>query len=171
MKKAILSFSLTGNNCALAKSLAEELEIDYIEVKTVRKFTKGTLVLDIFFDRVPKVKPLPETLKHYDELIFMGPTWMGQVATPLRTYLEYLKNTTQKYAFISVCGGAKGANPNIEEQLMKRTGRAPEISAQLHTASLVPDDVKEDVKATTDYRLLAEDVKTFTRKAMEDLNW
>lgn len=171
MKKIIVSFSLTGNNCALAKKLAEELKIDHIEVETVRKFKMGTLILDIIFKRIPKVKPAPVTLNNYDEIIFMGPMWMGQVATPLRAYFEYMKNTTQKYSFLSVCGGAKGGNQNLKEQFIERTGRAPEISAEFHIANLVTEEVKEDIKAKTDYKLSVEDVETFTQKAMEVLSW
>ena len=170
MKTAIVSYSLTGNNCALAKSLAEKTNIKHIEVKTVKKFGMGALIMDIMFKRAPKVTPEPSVLDDYDNIIFMGPLWMGQAATPLRRYFAHLKGSGKKYSFISVCGGAKGGNQNLAEQFIQRIGSEPEHLLELHTANLVDETVKEDIKATTDYKLTDADIESFTLKTMEAIS-
>ena len=167
MNTAIISYSLTGNNCALAESLAKKTNAKHIEVKTVKKFGMGTLIMDIMFKRAPKVTPAPSVLDEYDSIIFMGPLWMGQAATPLRRYFAYLKGSGKKYSFISVCGGAKGGNQNLQEQFIQRIGHAPENLLELHTSNLVDESVKEDIKATTDYKLTGADVEDFTLRALE----
>ncbi len=169
MKTVIVSYSLTGNNCALAQNLAEKAGVEHVEVRTLKKFGMGTLLMDIIFKRAPKVEPSPEILDEFENIIFMGPLWMGQAATPLRSYFAYLKGSSKKYSFISVCGGAKDGNQNLEEQFIQRIGYAPEHLLELHTANLVDESVKQDIKATTDYKLTDEDVKLFVNQVMKAL--
>jgi len=162
MKTAVISYSLTGNNEALANSVAEELAVEHIRVTEPRRRTMVSIVLDMIFGRTPQVQPTASRLENYDLILFCGPVWMGQVATPLRAYLKYLKTGLRRYAFISISGGADGANTKLTGELKKRVGREPIALIDLHIADLLPPDPKPVRKVTSAYRIDDRDIEKLT---------
>lgn len=162
MKTMVISYSLTGNNEALANRIAEEFEAERIKITEPKPRTMGTIVLDLIFKRTPKVQPIPDRLKNHDLILFFGPVWIGQVATPLRAYLKQLENNPCRYAFISISGGADGPNPKLADELKKRVGREPVAVIDLHIADLLPSDPKPTRKITSAYQLNNEDIKKLT---------
>ena len=169
MNIAVISYSMTGNNQALAKSVAEKISAEHIIVTEDKPRSNGTIIGDLLLGKTPKVRPAPADLKKYDAVILAGPVWIGKVATPLRAYLRYLKKDKSRYAFISISGGALGPNPKLGGELTKRTGRQPEALVDLHIAGLMPGDAKAERKDTSAYRLTAEDVEKLTDAAVSNL--
>lgn len=169
MKIAVISYSLTGNNEALANSIAEEFGVEHIKIKESKPRTMGSIVLDLIINRTPQVQPIPDTLEKYDLILFFGPIWMGQVATPLRAYLKHLKTNLCKYAFISISGGADGANPKLAGELKKRVGKEPIALIDRHIADLLPSDPKPARKDTSAYRINNEDIKKLSDTIMKTL--
>jgi hypothetical protein len=162
MKIAVVSYSLTGNNGALAASVAEECAAEHIKITETKSRTMGSIFADLIFGRTPRVQPVPDILEKYDLILFFGPVWVGQAATPLRAYLKHLKTNTRKYAFISLSGGADNANPKLADELKKRTGAEPVALIDLHIADLLPSDPKPTRKATSAYRINDGDLKKLT---------
>lgn len=162
MKIAVISYSLTGNNEALANCIAEELAVEHIKIKEPKVRNIGSIVLDLIINRTPWVKPMPSRLENYDLVLLFGPIWMGHVATPLRTYLKNIETNLCKYAFISISGGADGVNPKIAGELKKRAGKEPILLMDLHIADLLPSHSKPVRKDTSAYRLNNEDIKKLT---------
>lgn len=80
MKILAISYSLTGNNEALAKSVARELAAEHLKITEPKSRTIGSIVIDMIFNRTPQVQPMPDRLGHYDLILFFAPIWMGQVA-------------------------------------------------------------------------------------------
>lgn len=158
MKIAIISYSFTGNNKALAERVARQLSADHIPVSENKSRSMGTIVWDMMFNRSPQVKPAPDTLGNYDLLLFSGPVWMGQIAAPLRAYCKHLKSHPKKYGFFSINGGADGSNPKLANELEKRTGASPVLLLDLHIADLLPAEPKPARKDTSAYRLNDGDV-------------
>jgi flavodoxin len=152
MKILVLSYSLTGNNEALAAGVAGELAAEYIKITEPKRRTNGTIIADIIFKKTPKVQPAPEKLEGYDFVLFVGPVWIGQAATPLRAYLEYIKTNALKYAFVSISGGADGPNSKLADELKRRTGAEPAALIDLHIAGLL-DIEKPTRKDTMAYRV------------------
>ncbi|WP_313344639.1 hypothetical protein [Sedimentibacter sp.] len=72
MKIAVISYSLTGNNEALANSIAEEFAGEHIKIKEPKYRTMGSIVLDIIFNRTPQVQPTPDRLKNYDLILLFA---------------------------------------------------------------------------------------------------
>jgi hypothetical protein len=101
-------------------------------------------------------------------VICMGPVWMGKIATPLRAYFAYLKKHSQRYAFVSISGGADGvnSNPNLMDELVKRAGRKPALFLEFHIADLLstPHPTRDD---TSSYHLKESDVKTLTHTVVQ----
>lgn len=163
MKILIISYSLTGNNHALAMSIASKLNAEHIAVLESKIRTPFRILLDIVFHRTPKVKPKIENGSAYDYVIFMAPVWMGLVATPLRAYFENLKNQLGNYGFITISGGADGHNTKLEAELTKRLGKTPDVLIDMRIADLLPAEPKPKRKDTSSYRLKEKDVKHLTQ--------
>ncbi len=94
---------------------------------------------------------------------------MGQVATPLRAYLKRLKTNQCRYAFISISGGADGANPKLAGELKKRAGKEPIALIDRHIVDLLPSDPKPVRKDTSAYRIKDEDIKKLTNTIVKTL--
>jgi hypothetical protein len=162
MKIAVISYSLSGNNEALANSIAEEFAAEHIKITETKRRTIGSIILDLIFNRTPQVQPIPDTLEKYDLLLFFGPIWMGQVATPLRAYLMHLKTNLRRYAFISISGGADGPNPKLAGELKKRVGTEPVALINPLIADLLPSNPKPVRKDTSAYRINNGDINKLT---------
>ena len=169
MKIAVVSYSFTGNNEAVANRIAQELEAEHIKITEAKPRTIGTIIADIIFKRIPHVQPIPKSLGEYDWILFFGPIWMGQIATPLRAYLRQIKTFKNRYAFISISGGADGGNPKIENELKSRTGTNPVAFVDLHIADLLPPDSKPGRKDTSVYRINDADIEKLIEAIMENL--
>ena len=145
----VVSYSLTGNNEALAASLAAELAAEHIKITESKARTMGTIILDMLFKRTPRVSPIPDKVEDNDLVLFVGPVWMGQVATPLRACFKHLKGRIGQYGFIAISGGADGANLKLAGELKKRAGKEPSALIDLHIADLLPPDPKPGRKETS----------------------
>ena len=120
MKIIVISYSLTGNNEALAKSVAKELKAEHIKITEPKHRTIVTIIIDTLFNRTPQVNPSQIKTNKNELVIFVGPVWMGMVATPFRAYFKQLREKLDKYAFVSISGGAIGNNPKLKDELEKR---------------------------------------------------
>jgi hypothetical protein len=170
MKTIVISYSLTGNNDEVATSIAKEFTAEHIRISEPNTRTMFTIILDILFNRTPKVNPKVENVGDYDLVIFMGPVWMGHVATPLRAYFKHLKARPSQYAFVSISGGADGANPKLADELNKRLGKSPVALIDLHIADLLPPNSNSKRKDTMAYRLNDSDVQMLTNKIVKTLH-
>jgi hypothetical protein len=169
MKTTVISYSLTGNNDAFASALAAGLSADHFRLTEAKQRKMGTIVLDVFFDRTPKVSPSGEKRADSDLVIFTGPVWMGKIASPFRQVFQELKGSLRRYAFVSISGGADGPNPKLEQELTERTGLPPAAVIDLHIADLLPADPKPERKDTMKYRLKGLEVEELSRKALKVL--
>ncbi len=94
---------------------------------------------------------------------------MGHVASPLRAYFKHFKNRIEKFAFVSISGGADGPNPKLGNDLRKRLGKEPITIIDLHIADLLPSNPKPNREATSTYHLNDRDVKNLTNTVMKTL--
>lgn len=169
MKAVLVSYSLTGNNDALAAGIAAGLAAEHIRITEPRARTMGMIALDRLFGRTPRVSPAVESMDGYDLALFVGPVWMGRVAAPLRAHLRHLRRRPVRYVFVSVSGGADGPNLGLAGDLSKRTGRAPAAVIDLHIVDLLPPNPKPTRKETEDYHLTEQDVRDMTGIVTESL--
>jgi multimeric flavodoxin WrbA len=169
MKITVISYSLTGNNEALAAGVASEFSAEHIRITEPGPRTNGTIALDMLFGRTPKVNPTLNDARDKDMVVFVGPVWMGQVATPLRACLKQLKTSLNQYAFISISGGADGPNPKLARELTKRVGKPPVAVVDQHIAALLPSEPKPTREDTSAYRVTDQDVVVLTNKVVTTL--
>lgn len=169
MKPTLISYSFTGNNDAVATCVAARLGAEHIRLTEPRKRTLFRIGLDIIFNRMPRVQPLAATLNPQSIVLFMGPVWMGRVATPLRSYFKHFKGMPGDYVYVAISGGAEDGNPLLSAELTRRLGKPPAAVIDLHVADLMPPDIKIDAKGMMAYRLSETDVKNLTHKIVAGL--
>jgi hypothetical protein len=162
MKTVVVSYSLTGNNGDLAASLAATLGAEHVRITEPNPRTAGTIVLDKVFKRTPKITLPVENIAEYDLVLFVGPVWMGQIATPFRACFRQLGQEIGRYAFVSISGGAEGANPKLAHELRERLGKEPVCLIDLHIADLLPSEPEPTRKDTMAYRINEREVEHLT---------
>ncbi|MBN2535104.1 MAG: hypothetical protein JXB88_19640 [Spirochaetales bacterium] len=167
MKVTVISYSLTGNNESLATSVASAFSAEHIRITESKSRAMGKIAFDMLFNRTPKVSSTVNNVESDCIVIFVGPVWMGQVASPLRSCFNSLKTRLNRYFFVSISGGADGPNPKLSSELMKRLGKKPTAIIDLHIADLLPSEPKPTRNDTSAYRLNNEDVKNLTSKIVK----
>jgi len=165
MKTVIMSYSLTGNNEALAKRIAEELKVEHIRITEPKKRTYGTIAADIVFWRTPRTEPKPQVMSAYDLIIFIAPVWMGQPAFPMRSYFKQLKKHPQKYAYVSISGGGMNNNSGLPSALKSRTGVEAVTVVDMHIKDLLPSEPNA-AQAYGEYQLTTQDIENLTEQAV-----
>ncbi len=170
MNIAILSYSYTGNNTALAECVARKLTAKHIEASVQKPITIAGIAMDMTFARIPKVQPAPDILQQYDLILFFGPVWMGQVASPFRAYLNFLKTNPRQYGFLSISGGADGENAKLSGELYKRTGIQPVIMLDQHIKNLLPSGTMPTRKDTSAYKISEIEMNRLSDIAIKEIN-
>lgn len=169
MNTIVVSYSLTGNNKALAGSIAGALGAEHVSITEPKDRTNGAIVTDLLLGRTPRVTPGPSAVEGRDMVIFVGPVWMGNVATPFRTFFRYLKKNPIPYAYVSISGGALGPNPKLMKELKKRAGTVPAALIDMHIADLLPIGAKPAMKDTGEYQINDSDIGKLTDTAVGEL--
>lgn len=170
MNIAIVSYSYTGNNEMFAACVAKDLSATHIKITTQKPMTMGSIILDMVFTRTPKVQPVPDSLKQYDLVLFFAPVWMGHIASPLRTYWDYLKSNPQAHGFFSISGGADGENPKLLAELLKRTGTKPAIMLDQHIKDFIPQNSKTTRNDTSAYKISETEAGYLSSIAIKEIN-
>lgn len=153
MKTAVMSYSFTGNNEALAKGIAEELKVEHIRITESKKRTNGMIAADFILGRTPRTEPKPQIMSAYDLIIFVAPVWIGQPAFPIRSYLKQLKKHPQKYAYVSISGGGLNNNSGLPDTLKRRAGIKAVTVIDMHITDLLPPGPKPTPQSIDTYRL------------------
>ncbi len=170
MKIAVVSYSYTGNNDRLAECVARDLSVAHMKITTQKPMTMGSIILDMIFNRTPKVRPDPDVLKQYDLILFFTPVWMGHIASPLRAYLHAVKLTPRVYGFFSISGGADGENPKLLAELMKRTGMRPAIMLDQHIKDCINQNSRPTRKDTSAYKISVTEASSLSTIAITEIN-
>lgn len=164
MKTLILYYSFTQNNEKLAAYLGQQLHCDMEKIETVGKRTFFSIVLDLVFDRKPKVKPIPCHLRDYDQVIFCSPIWAGKIAAPLKSYLIGERGNVPQYSFITVCGGSLGQKEKIIRELSSIVGKEPRKVMELLVSDLLPPGEQSIKKSSSAIRIDAGCLSIFERQ-------
>jgi len=108
----IVFYSLDGDVRFLARTLAKELVMDYMELELVKphpthgfmKYVKGGFLAAT--GATPPLRPLAHDAAHYD-LIFVGtPVWNSRPTPAVRTFLKGADLKGKRVAFFTSYGGS-----------------------------------------------------------------
>ena len=167
MKNLIVYYSLTNNNESLAKLLQARLGGEMLKIETVRKKGAFSIALDVMFGRKPAIRRYNLSIMDYDNLIVVGPVWMGRIASPLRTFLSEERGSINCYSFISVCGGLAGQKEKIENELEAIVGIRSQRVLELWLSTIMNSNVTKDAKNVGGYRITSTDLEKFKSKIDE----
>ena len=162
MKVGIISYSLTGNNEALANDLASIYKAEHIRISEAKWRSMGKTVRDLLFNRVPPIQFHFTEAASYDLILFVGPVWGGKAATPFRGCFKQLQPIIENYAFVSISGGALGPNLKLQDDLEKRLKKPPVSVIDLHITELLPQSPKPRAADTSAYRITKDDARKLT---------
>jgi flavodoxin len=165
MKAIVVSYSLTGNNQDVAERLAQRLAAEHVRISEPKARRSGRIVTDIMFKRTPRIDMPALDAAAYDLLLFVGPVWMGQVATPFRACFQRLAPALGDYAFVSVDGGADGPNPGLAGELEERLGKPPLCVIELPLAELLPAEPAPKRRDTMAYRISQDEAAHLAERA------
>lgn len=170
MKALIIFYSHSGNNEKLALVLKDRLGCEIHQIREVKKRKTISILLDFFFNTTTKLSSSNLPINKYDNVIFVGPVWGSKIATPIKAYIEKEKNNLCNYSFITLCNGDIGQKEKLSSQLSTIAQRQPYEVMELWVKSLLPDDKKNKIKHTFNFRVsyqdlvsLDEDITSFIR--------
>lgn len=164
MKNIIVYYSNTRNNELLALHLQKKLSCDVLKIEEVNKRTGITILLDLLFNRNPKLKGHGVHLAQYDHFIFVAPIWAGKIASPMRSFMKEEKEHIKSFSFITLCGGIQGQLVKITQQLKTILGLDPTVVEELWISHL------PSAKNTSNYHVTAEDLEYFRKQENEFLS-
>lgn len=153
MKTLIIYYSFSGNNKFLAQELQKRLDCDIQKILELKKRTDFTILLDLIFNRSPRIRKSEFDLKQYERFILASPIWNGKVATPLRSFIEMEKDNFKEYSFITVCIGPDGQDKKIMDELLQLIQKKPKTVMQLKINDLFPSERKNKIRYATPYRI------------------
>ena len=150
MRTLIIYYSYTGNNAVLAEQVAARLRADTFRLAETKERALKQIILDMVFHRNAAVQAVPEQVKQYDLVLFMGPVWMFHICSPLMTCMKAIRKQVGRYAFVALSGGALGPNTKPVGELKKVLGRDLALFLDLHIAQYcrVPESAKADETST-----------------------
>lgn len=121
----IVYFSFSGNNEILAYDLAKDLDTDILQITEPKKRGMFRIVLDMLFNRFPRINELKIPWEKYNHVILLAPIWNYQIAHPMKSFLRKEKEHLKNYSFITLCSGRESQKEKIETQLRKLTTFKP----------------------------------------------
>jgi len=167
MKTLIVYYSFTQNNAALATMMQKRLDCEMLRIETLRRRSAFSIFLDAAFGRKPAILKHNLTISNYEQIVFVGPIWMGKIAGPLKTFLSEEKGNIRRYSFISVCGGLTGQKEKIEDELTSIVGSRPQSVCELWISEIVSEKVTKNAKNVSAYRIRSSELERFRTKIYE----
>ncbi|HSP48106.1 MAG TPA: hypothetical protein VLN47_08540 [Clostridiaceae bacterium] len=164
MKSLIVYYSHSGNNEMLAKVLQERMGCPIHRILEVKKRHTISILADFYVKRHSGLEASDVALGDYDQVIFIAPIWGRRVASPMRTFIEAEKGKFSRYHFITLCSGEEGQKEKVEMELLAASGTRPEGVEELWINSLLPEEKRNKVRYTFNYRVDREDMVRFDRE-------
>lgn len=168
MKTLIAYYSNSGNNELLAMEIQARTGADIFKIEETRKRTKLRTFLDVTFGRLPEIKDKVLT-ENYDRFILIAPIWMGQIASPLRTFLIRHQDEIFHYRFISLCATAPGQRQKLTLELTPLIRVKPDRITELSIKKLMSPEDAVDPKKVLAYRMKTDEVRAFEKEIEEFL--
>lgn len=164
MKTLIVYYSHSGNNEMLAKVLQERMGCPIHRIIEVKKRKTISILADAYLKRPSALEAADVKIEEYDQVVFVAPVWGQRVASPMRTFIESEKGNLARYHFITLCNGEEGQEEKLAMELNAASGVRPETIEELWVNSLLPEDKRNRIKYTFNYRVDREDMARFDRE-------
>ncbi|MBN1389116.1 MAG: hypothetical protein JXA22_00580 [Candidatus Thermoplasmatota archaeon] len=164
MRTLVAYYSHTGNNRYLAQQLARDLEAD-IEPIRPRLNVFPFLILSSWLHVTFGIRKPLHAIAAYDSVVLVGPIWMGNLITPLRSFLNKHGKKIKVLYFATCCGGGddqkddKFGYAGVFRKVERYAGRPPAYCEAFPIKLVVPEDEQDDDEAMMKARLTDETFK------------
>lgn len=149
MKTLIVFYSRTNTNKKVAEALAQKLNGDIEEIKSVKNYSGIFGYLAAGREGLKKmttnIEPTTKNPADYDLVIIGTPCWAGKMASPVRAYLIQQKDRIKQTAFFCVRGGSD-AQPVFNE-LAGLCGQQPLATLALRTKEVATNNFEEQLNS------------------------
>lgn len=170
MKPLLVYYSHSGNNRLLAEHLAQRLACDVCPIVETKRRTWLTILLDLMFQRAPRIEPPARTPADYDRTILVAPVWGSQVAAPMKSFIKSEKSALTQYSFITLCGYEQPEQKDkLTAELTKLVGHSPRAVAELRICDLFPAEKRREVRTINSYRVTNDDLSFWAMQIEEFL--
>ena len=137
---------------------------DVIRIRTAKKRTNLSILLDLIFKRSPKLQEYNIPFSGRTHLSLIAPVWAGKIATPMQSFMKNEKRNILNYSFITLCSGVVGQKERITEYLNSILLHKPAAVEELWVNDLLLPEQKNKIKFATPYRVKEDDWKVFNPK-------
>ncbi len=164
MGTLVAYYSHTGNNRFLAERLASDLKAD-IEPIRPRLDVFFLLIFSSLLHITFGIRKLEHDVGSYDKVVLVGPIWMGNLITPLRSFVKKYQKDIKTLYFVTCCGGGdeqkddKFGYKAVFRKVESYYHRAPAHCEALPIKLVVPKDKWKDDDAMMKARLTEETFK------------
>ena len=156
MRTAVVYYSLEGNTRVAATQLAEMLEADLVEIRTVKAYPRKGLGKflaggkDSLFGKLPQIEPLDLDPSAYDLVVLALPVWAGKAAAPLNSFLQGRDFGSARVALViaSASGDAESCVKDLSEKLGRPQSDLPTLSLR-NPGKLPPAELEAQLSAFT----------------------
>ena len=160
MDRLVVFYSYNGSNRYLANRIINELNCASIEIKPILN-SRFFLLMGMGFG-LGKVKT---DLKKFDQIILVGPIWMGKFIYPLKKFVQKYKNSIRNLSFVTCCGRKKKKKDEkfghglVFNELKNLLPDKSVSCLALPILLVMPEELKEDGQAIMKTRLSDENFK------------
>lgn len=175
MKKyLVVYYSNTGSNRFLANKIADALHCE-TEVIHPKIGAQPLLMLLASMKLRPGIKKINKNLKEYENIILVGPVWMGKFIAPLQAFLRKYKDDIRKLWFISCCGSSdevkyeKFGHGHVFKLVKEQMGEKCADCIAFPIGLVLPEDKQKDSEAIMKTRLGDENFSGKIKKRFDEL--
>jgi len=172
MKSLVVYYSRKGSNKFLAQKIAADTRSDIEELKPLGNSFFSIIISSLFKTSVP-LRKISADIASYDSVYVCGPIYMGQLISPLSTFLKKYKSVISKLHFVTCCGGGEAAKDSkfgynaVFTKVREITGSACVSCEAFPIDLIVPDEMRGNDEAVMNLRLSSE---TFSGAIVEKYN-
>lgn len=151
-KILIIYYSRTSATKKIAETLAQRLNSDLEEIKSVKNYRGiwGYLIAgrEAMLKKSANIELTTRNPRDYDLVIVGTPVWTGNVSSPVRTYLEQNKNNFKNIAFFCTMGGSGDKRAFIEME--KSCNQKPVAILSVLAKEVIEDKSEDKIKEFLD---------------------
>lgn len=171
-KILVVYYSKTGNNKYLAERLANNLGCD-IEAIMPKTSSYSILLLTTLLKLGVRVNMPKYAPSDYDVIIICGPIWMGQLVSPIKSFIKKYRESIHTIYFVTSCGSsdamrAKTFGYGKVFQKVEKLLKGKNLYCEAFPIPLiVPEDKLDDGETVMNTRLSDENFKGEMLKRFE----
>ncbi len=152
MRPLVVYYSLSGNTEFIARTAANLLGADILELIPEKKYPTGrvsryTAGRSALRHDEPRLEPYDHDISGYDTIIIGTPVWASNPAPPVNTFISENDLSGKKLAFFASSLSGKGGK--CLEELKKKTGAADALTLDLKQPDM--EDLSGFMDRTADF--------------------